>query len=82
MPTDTKRALLAARLNTICHRRGLSVRQLALQSQLPLSTVQKLMGGESKQPSLWTMAQIAHTLDVSLDYLAGLTMVERPPSVA
>jgi transcriptional regulator with XRE-family HTH domain len=71
--TATRQALLAARLEAVMRRQGLSVRQLALRAGLPLSVVQKLIAGEGRQTSVWTLAQLADTLTVSLDYLAGRT---------
>src|SRR6266700_4957213 len=71
--TTTRQALLAARLEAVMRRQGLSVRQLALRAELPLSVVQKLIAGEGRQTSVWTLAQLADTLTVSLDYLAGRT---------
>jgi len=40
---------------------------------LPLSVVQKLIAGEGRQTSVWTLARLADTLAVSLDYLTGRT---------
>ena len=71
--TAIRQALLAARLEAVMRRQGLSVRQLALRAGLPLSVVQKLIAGEGRQTSVWTLAQLADTLIVSLDYLAGRT---------
>jgi transcriptional regulator with XRE-family HTH domain len=72
-PSATRQALLAARLEAVMRRQGLSVRQLALRAGLPLSVVQKLIAGEGRQTSVWTLAQLADTLAVSLDYLTGRT---------
>src|SRR5712691_10577313 len=69
--TATRQALLAARLEAVMRRQGLSVRQLALRAGLPLSVVQKLIAGEGRQTSIWTLVQLADTLAVSLDYLVG-----------
>ena len=71
--TATRQALLTARLEAVMRRQGLSVRQLALRAELPLSVVQKLIAGAGRQTSVWTLAQLADTLAVSLDYLAGRT---------
>ena len=71
--TATRQALLAARLEAVMRRQGLSVRQLALRAALPLSVVQKLIAGEGRQTSIWTLVQLADTLAVSLDYLVGRT---------
>jgi hypothetical protein len=69
--TATRQALLAARLEAVMRRQGLSVRQLAIRAGLPLSVVQKLIAGAGRQTSVWTLAQLADTLAVSLDYLTG-----------
>jgi hypothetical protein len=81
--TATHQALLAARLEAVMRRQGLSVRQLALRAGLPLSVVQKLIAGEGRQTSVWTLAQLADTLAVSLDYLVGRTNSDkvRAPSL-
>ena len=79
----TRQALLAARLEAVMRRQRLSVRQLALRAELPLSVVQKLIAGEGRQTSIWTLVQLADTLAVSLDYLVGRTSsdvdTESPP---
>jgi len=72
-PSATRQALLAARLEAVMRRQGLSVRQLAIRAGLPLSVVQKLIAGEGRQTSVWTLARLADTLAVSLDYLTGRT---------
>jgi hypothetical protein len=77
--TATHQALLAARLEAVMRRQGLSVRQLALRAGLPLSVVQKLIAGEGRQTSVWTLAQLADTLAVSLDYLVGRTNSDKGP---
>src|SRR5215475_13826813 len=79
-PTATRQALLAARLEAVMRRQGLSVRQLAIRAGLPLSVVQKLVAGEGRQTSIWTVAQLADTLAVSLDYLVGRTNKEGEPA--
>jgi len=71
--TATRQALLAARLEAVMRRQGLSVRQLALRAGLPLSVVQKLIAGDGRQTSVWTLVQLADILAVSLDYLTGRT---------
>ena len=75
--TATRQALLSARLEAVMRRQGLSVRQLALRAGLPLSVVQKLIVGEGRQTSVWTLAQLADTLAVSLDYLVGRTYSDK-----
>ena len=75
-PSATRQALLAARLEAVMRRQGLSVRQLAIRAGLPLSVVQKLIAGEGRQTSVWTLTRLADTLAVSLDYLTGRTNSE------
>src|SRR5207248_5214251 len=57
---------------------GLSVRQLALRACVPLSAVQRICAGEGRQPSVWTLVQLADVLGVSLDYLVGRTDAPAP----
>lgn len=68
---EIQEALLGLRVLTQMGKRGISIPKLAQQAGLPLSTVQKIVAGKSKQPSLWTIRKLADTLDVSIDYLAG-----------
>ena len=78
----TRQALLSARLEAVMRRQGLSVRQLAIQAELPLSVVQKLIAGEGRQTSIWTLVQLADTLAVSLDYLVGRTRSDGDQALA
>jgi transcriptional regulator with XRE-family HTH domain len=74
---EKEAALLGLRVVTLMHRRGLSLRQLAVASRVPLSTIQKILKGESKQPSIWTIVALARVLNVSTDFLVGRTNVEQ-----
>jgi XRE family transcriptional regulator, master regulator for biofilm formation len=78
----TTTTMLAPRLKRLRERRGLSIRQLALRAQTSPGTIQKIEAGTRSQVSFDVVARIALALDVSLDYLAGHTNVERPPVVA
>jgi|SRR5215510_8704971 len=70
--TDTPAALLGLRIMTLLHRQGMSVYMLAKRADVPLRTVQRIVAGEGKQPSVWTIAAIARVLSVSMDDLAAL----------
>jgi len=51
-------------------KKGLSQEKLARLADVALNTVAKIEAGESKHPTIQTMAGIAKALGVSLDYLA------------
>lgn len=69
---EKQEALLGLRIMLALAERQWGVHQLAKQSHVSLNAVQRICRGEGKQPSLWTVAQIAQALDMSIDYLAGL----------
>ena len=77
--TETPAALLGLRVVTRLHQEGMSVYMLAKRAALPLRTVQRIVAGEGKQPSVWTIAAIARVLGVSMDALAGLPEPEGAP---
>jgi transcriptional regulator with XRE-family HTH domain len=68
---EKQEALLGLRVLTRMHRLGLSIPQLARAAHLPLSAVQKICAGRSKQPSVWTIWALAQVLGVSMDFLCG-----------
>ena len=70
--TDTPAALLGLRIMTLLHQQRLSVYMLAKRAEVPLRTVQRIVAGEGKQPSVWTIAAIARVLGVSIDELVRL----------
>jgi transcriptional regulator with XRE-family HTH domain len=83
MPTamdDNPDAMLGLRIMTLLHRQQKSVYALAKHAGLPVKTVQRICKGESKQPSVWTIAAIARVLHVSIDALVG--MLEAPATAA
>jgi hypothetical protein len=45
---------------------------LAKDAGVPLPTVQRIVKGEGKPPSVWTIAALARVLEVSMDSLVGL----------
>ena len=83
--TDTPAALLGLRIMTLLHHQRMSVYMLAKRAEVPLRTVQRIVAGEGKQPSVWTIAAIARVLGVSIDDLVRLpaqedTPAEQPPA--
>ena len=69
--TDAPAALLGLRIMTLLHDQQMSVYMLAKRAEVPLRTVQRIVAGEGKQPSVWTIVAIARVLGVSVDHLVG-----------
>ena len=70
--TDTPAAMLGLRIMTLLHHQQMSVYMLAKRAKVPSRTVQRIVAGAGKQPSVWTIAAIAQVLKVSVDALVGL----------
>ena len=68
---DKQEALLGLRVFTHMHRQGLTIPRLAKAAHVPLSTVQKIVAGKGKQPSVWTIWALARALGVTMDFLCG-----------
>lgn len=62
--------MLAKRIRELRIKKSLSQENLARLANVALNTVVKIESGESKHPTIQTMAGIAKALDVSLDDLA------------
>ncbi len=62
--------MFAKRIRGLRIKKGLSQEKLARLANLSLNTVVKIESGDSKHPTIQTMACIAKVLGVSLDYLA------------
>ncbi len=62
--------MLGKRIKDLRTKKGLSQEKLARLADVALNTVAKIEAGESKHPTIQTMAGIAKALDVSLDDLA------------
>lgn len=62
--------MLAKKIREIRIKRGLSQEKLARLADVALNTVAKIEAGESRHPTIQTMAGIARALGVSLDDLA------------
>ena len=66
---EKQQAVLGLRVLRAMHRQGWTIPHLARVAGVPLSTVQKLVAGASRQPSVWTVWLLAQALGVSLDHL-------------
>jgi transcriptional regulator with XRE-family HTH domain len=62
--------MLAKKIRELRNNRGFSQEKLARLADISYNTVVKIESGESKHPTIQTMAGIARALGVSLDDLA------------
>lgn len=62
--------MLAKKIRELRNKKGLSQEKLARLAGISYNTVIKIESGESKHPTIQTMAGIAKGLGVSLDHLA------------
>lgn len=61
--------MLAKRIRALRNKKGLSQEKLARLADVSFVTIVKIESGESKKPTIQTMAGIAKALDISLDEL-------------
>jgi DNA-binding Xre family transcriptional regulator len=80
--TETPAAMLGLRIMTLLHHQQMSVYMLAKRAEVPLRTVQRIVAGEGKQPSVWTIAALARVLGVSVDDLIAGPAREDAPAPA
>ena len=66
------------RIKKIKKIRNWSTKELAEHSGVPLGTLNKILGGGTKDPQLSSIMKISYALDVSTDYLLGLTNISTP----
>jgi transcriptional regulator with XRE-family HTH domain len=62
--------MFAKRIRDLRNKKGLSQEKLARLANVSFTTVVKIESGESKHPTIQTMAGIAKVLGISLDDLA------------
>jgi transcriptional regulator with XRE-family HTH domain len=62
--------MFAKRIRDLRNKKGLSQEKLARLANVSFTTVVKIESGESKHPTIQTMAGIAKALGISLDDLA------------
>ncbi len=65
------------RLRKIMRIRGLCAAHLERRSRVDATAISKLCAGKSK-PTFWTLVELASALNVSIDWLVGLTDEMRP----
>src|SRR5262245_37675878 len=78
--TETPAAMLGLRIMTLLHHQQMSVYMLAKRAEVPLRTVQRIVAGDGKQPSVWTIAALARVLGVSVDDLIAVPAREDTPA--
>lgn len=61
--------MLAKRIRELRNKKGLSQEKLARLADVSFTTIVKIESGESKKPTIQTMAGIAKALGISLDEL-------------
>ena len=69
---------IGERIKKARERRGWNQRELAKQAQVNHAWISRLESGERHNISLEAASRLAVTLGVTLDYLAGITMTNRP----
>ena len=61
--------MLAKRIRELRNKKGLSQEKLARLADVSYNTIVKIESGESKNPTIQTIAGIAKALEISLDKL-------------
>jgi predicted transcriptional regulator len=59
------------RVRQAMKKQGLMVHVVARDTGIPLSSLQKIVDGHSRNPGIWTMQAIADRLEVPLSLLMG-----------
>ena len=63
-------ARLALTFSTALRQRGWSVYKLSKESGVALKTTQKIVAGQSPEPSFWSVVDLARVLGVTLEALS------------
>lgn len=71
--------MLATQLKLLKEKRGLTNQQLADLSGVPVGTVNRILSGQTDNPSFQTICDLVLAMDGSLDELAG---IEKAPGGA
>ena len=71
--------MLATQLKLLKEKRGLTNQQLADLSGVPVGTVNRILSGQTDNPSFQTICDLVLAMDGSLDELAG---IEKEPDPA
>ena len=64
--------MLATQLKLLKEKRGLTNQQLADLSGVPVGTVNRILSGQTDNPSFQTICDLVLAMDGSLDELAGI----------
>ena len=70
---------LSDKLARLKARRGLTTEALSLKSGVPKGTINKLLNGETRNPTVGTLTALAEALDCPLEWLSGETGSAGPP---
>ena len=70
---------LSDKLARLKARRGLTTEALSLKSGVPKGTINKLLNGETRNPTVGTLTALAEALDCPLEWLSGETGSAVPP---
>lgn len=66
-------ATLGERVRSLRQRQGLTQRQLGQRANLPHNSISRIESGQSPDITTKTLIALARALDVSADYLLGLS---------
>lgn len=64
--------MLYHKLNQLKEKRGLTNQQIADKSREPISTVTRILNGQTENPSYQTIANMVRAMDGSLDAIEGI----------
>lgn len=59
-------AILVERIENLCKEKGISIYQLALETEIPMTTFMHIIDGTSKNPGIFTVMKICEGLEISL----------------
>ena len=72
---------LSAKLNLLKARHGLTTDALSAKSGVPKGTLNKLLNGETRNPTVGTLTALSEALDCPLDWLSGEGGPPRPGDI-
>lgn len=67
------------KLNTLKNSKGLTLKEISAQTELPISTVEKIFSGANTNPSLKTLRALAKVFDCTLDDIIGYDVEPTSP---
>ena len=69
--------LIAMAFRKEMRRRNLSQLKLAQSCGVALCSIQSVLDGQAGETTFWTIARMAHALEIDLHYLAGIAPASR-----